>query len=386
MATQTGSYDFKAAKVAADDAARAQNAASGAQESADAISDSLSALDAFVRGNEYIPTEDVTAQYIYSQADVSIGDSVAGLYELVNGEYVPTSDTTAQAEKDYYQRALKEYYVRTGSGTEEDPYEYEEASVSAGDDVTGLYELSNADSFVGQVAAMQADLQDSLNILDDKAAALESASDALDEALSALSNTVVDISGTVADANLREQTVYFTAPMGTASIDPYETWAGASGAQSEWTSVRPPYDRDCPVTFVATQRQSMSQIDTDECSCTDPVIDETATIIDGGRIITNSITASKIDVESLWAAFMQVEDLIVGRAESFHMEANGERLSFMDGNGNEAAYIEINQQTGESTFYMTRSVVVEDMYFGDGLWKFYRRSNRNMSLKWMGGE
>ena len=49
------------------------------------------------------------------------------------------------------------------------------------------------------------------------------------------------------------------------------------------------------------------------------------------------------------------------------------------------AYIAIDSE-GNSTFYMTRSIVVDDMYFGDGLWKFYRRSNRNMSLKWMGGE
>ena len=174
----------------------------------------------------------MTAQYIYSQADVSIGDSVAGLYELVNGEYVPTTDTTAQAEKDYYQRALKEYYTRAGSGTDEDPYVYTEAEVSAGDSVAGLYEVSNENSFVGQVAAMQTDLQNSISDLDDKASALEAASDALDEALSALGDGVGDLSGTVADANLREQTVYFTAPSGTASIEPYGTWAGASGNQN----------------------------------------------------------------------------------------------------------------------------------------------------------
>ena len=83
---------------------------------------------------------------------------------------------------------------------------------------------------------------------------------------------------------------------------------------------------------------------------------------------------------------MQADELLIGRADSFHIEANGDALLFMDGEGKPAAYIEVDPQTGESTFYMTRSVVVEDMYFGDGLWKFYRRSNRNMSLKWMGGE
>jgi len=28
--------------------------------------------------------------------------------------------------------------------------------------------------------------------------------------------------------------------------------------------------------------------------------------------------------------------------------------------------------------------VVKEMYFGDGLWKWYKRANNNMSLKWMG--
>ena len=97
------------------------------------------------------------------------------------------------------------------------------------------------------------------------------------------------------------------------------------------------------------------------------------------------------------------ETMQVGSLTGTHMEAAGEYLLFlpegvttegydMDDPDDVAeilsksvAYIAIDEN-GNSTFYMTRSVVVEDMYFGDGLWKFYRRSNRNMGLKWMGGE
>lgn len=50
----------------------------------------------------------------------------------------------------------------------------------------------------------------------------------------------------------------------------------------------------------------------------------------------------------------------------------------------EVAYIAVDPDTNESTFYMTRSVVVKDLRFGDWLW--YGRRNRNMSLKWVGGE
>lgn len=50
----------------------------------------------------------------------------------------------------------------------------------------------------------------------------------------------------------------------------------------------------------------------------------------------------------------------------------------------EVAYIAVDPTTRESTFYMTRSVVVKDLRFGDWLW--YGRRNRNMALKWIGGE
>lgn len=49
----------------------------------------------------------------------------------------------------------------------------------------------------------------------------------------------------------------------------------------------------------------------------------------------------------------------------------------------EVAYIAVDPTTRESTFYMTRSVVVKDLRFGDWMW--YGRRNRNMALKWMGG-
>lgn len=99
--------------------------------------------------------------------------------------------------------------------------------------------------------------------------------------------------------------------------------------------------------------------------------------------IVGQLTADKIDVDSLRAALLQVASLLVGSDEGFHIEASGSRMSFKDGGGNEVAYIAVDAN-GKSTFYMTRSVVVEDMHFGDGKWKFYKRSNNNMSLKWMG--
>ena len=100
--------------------------------------------------------------------------------------------------------------------------------------------------------------------------------------------------------------------------------------------------------------------------------------------IHGQLTIDKIDVDSLRAALLQVASLLIGSGSGCHIEASGQRMSFKDGGGSEVAYIAVDAN-GKSTFYMTRSMVVEDMQFGSGLWKWYKRDNNNMSLKWMGG-
>ena len=76
------------------------------------------------------------------------------------------------------------------------------------------------------------------------------------------------------------------------------------------------------------------------------------------------------------------DSMQVGASGGIHMEADATGLSFIDANGYKVAYIEVDSSTGESTFYMTRSVVVKDLTFGN--WKWRERANGNMSLKWMG--
>ena len=162
----------------------------------------------------------------------------------------------------------------------------------------------------------------------------------------------------------------------------------------------------------------------------------------GSRIIAESITASQIDVTSLIAAMLLAQSVQIGASAGTHIEARGDRFSFFAGgfgwdtmpdeylyrevtnpygnpvsngwyelvNGHytlsedtsvtsgkayyeyivtpdsalpgEVAYIAVNPDTQESTFYMTRSVVVKDLRFGNWMW--YGRDNRNMSLKWIG--
>lgn len=107
---------------------------------------------------------------------------------------------------------------------------------------------------------------------------------------------------TAKTANAREQTIYRSAAFGTTSMASNGTWVtDATGNQNTWTVKRPQYDRDYPVMFVALQRQTVSQAGGTTCSCTTPQIDETTTIIDGGRIITNSITADAIAANAISA-------------------------------------------------------------------------------------
>ena len=162
----------------------------------------------------------------------------------------------------------------------------------------------------------------------------------------------------------------------------------------------------------------------------------------GSRIIAESITADQIDVTTLIAAMLLTNAVQIGATPGTHIEARNDRFSFFAGgygwetlsdeylyrevqnptgnpvahgwyelvNGHytlsedtsvqsgkayykysvtpdsalpgEVAYIAVDPETQESTFYMTRSVVVKDLKFGK--WMFYGRRNNNMSVKWIG--
>lgn len=47
-------------------------------------------------------------------------------------------------------------------------------------------------------------------------------------------------------------------------------------------------------------------------------------------------------------------------------------------------YVEYDDETGESTVYMTNAIVVQDLRFGDWMW--YERANGNMSVRWTGDD
>lgn len=112
------------------------------------------------------------------------------------------------------------------------------------------------------------------------------------------------------DAEYRSQTIYIQAVNQTTSMDSTTTWitatgesttSNATGLTPSWTTKRPTYRQNYPVLFVATQRQTVAQSMVGACICTTPLIDDTTTVIDGGKIITGSITANQIAAGAITA-------------------------------------------------------------------------------------
>ena len=95
------------------------------------------------------------------------------------------------------------------------------------------------------------------------------------------------------------------------------------------------------------------------------------------------LSVDQIDVDSLRVALLQAAGLLIGERGGVYIETTGSHMAFKVGE-QEVAYIDVDPSTNEAVFYMTRSIVVKDMQFGGGKWKWYKRSNNNMSLKWMG--
>lgn len=96
---------------------------------------------------------------------------------------------------------------------------------------------------------------------------------------------------TAEGANSQEQLIYRSKAVGTTSISGTTTWVtNTTGNQDTWTIKRPQYNTSYPVMFIATQRKTVGETVT----CTTPQIDDTITVIDGGNIITGTVTANQI--------------------------------------------------------------------------------------------
>lgn len=114
--------------------------------------------------------------------------------------------------------------------------------------------------------------------------------------------------------------------------------------------------------------------------------------LDGSNIVAHSVTATEIDVADLTADQAFINNVVsntlladrvqVGMSAATHIVMQGDRLSFLSGDGTEVAYIAVDEDTNESMFYITKAVVVKDLRFGH--WKWADRRNGNLALKWVG--
>lgn len=104
---------------------------------------------------------------------------------------------------------------------------------------------------------------------------------------------------TINGANSQEQLIYRSKGSGTTSLSGTTTWVtNTTGNQDTWTLKRPTYNSSYPVLFIATQRKDVGGTVT----CTTPQIDNTTTVIDGGNIITGTVTANKLDAADINAS------------------------------------------------------------------------------------
>ena len=190
-----------------------------------------------------------------------------------------------------------------------------------------------------------------------------------DTALAAIENT----------ANMQEQLIYISKAKNTTSVSVNNTWvADASGAQGKWTTKRPKYDSSYPVLFVATQRKTLGGTVT----CTTPMIDDTTTVIDGGNIITGTVTAGAINAQSGTFNVANIPDLTAEKITSGELKSanfsdagavgtpysfKGTKLDLNTGNFYTPAFGIVNSTTG-----MNAGIGV-GLYLNDG---FVARSGK----------
>lgn len=182
------------------------------------------------------------------------------------------------------------------------------------------------------------------------------------------------------------------SPTSDVAVDPlkiyYErTGSGTSADPYVYERVDDPQDADIASYYELTVDESVQNYIASHLAQTDYGLDM---MVDGtdfrmhiGTVDgTQAMGGYVIGADGTPVAQFTSQGAVIGRpVGEMHVELTPDRLAFVDPNGNEAAYIAIDS-TGFSVMYITRSVVVEDMQFGN--WKWYSRANGNMSLKWMG--
>ena len=100
----------------------------------------------------------------------------------------------------------------------------------------------------------------------------------------------------------KTQRIYYQSNSTTAPITPGTTssnWVtDSTGNSSTWTQRRMSYNQNYPYVWTCEQKQSVSGT----ISYTTVLLDDTTTVIDGGNIITGTVTANKLNVTDINAS------------------------------------------------------------------------------------
>lgn len=102
----------------------------------------------------------------------------------------------------------------------------------------------------------------------------------------------------------------------------------------------------------------------------------------GNHVTVDSDSVDVKNGEMTYASFG--ETTIIGDQNGAHLEATADKLAFKDKDGNEIAYMAVDEDTNTSVFYMMQAIVVQDLFFGN--WRWNSRANGNLALKWVGNE
>jgi len=152
-------------------------------------------------------------------------------------------------------------------------------------------------------------------------------------AISAI-KTTADAAAPKTSAVSQEQRVYYKSTSTTAPSAPTSSWISETGTVNEaWTTKRMSYDSSYPYLYTCIQKQTVSGT----VACTTVLLDDTTTVIDGGKIITGSVTANQLAANSITTAKLATDAIkstnyaASGNADSPY-SATGTFLDLTNGN------------------------------------------------------
>lgn len=186
-------------------------------------------------------------------------------------------------------------------------------TIGSGSNVYTKTEANETFDAFGDAAAAQA------------AAIAAAATDATNKANAAQANAIAEIGNATAGkadnsiAVYREQRIYRRYTSAQSNLSGPTTWITTnSDTYSDWTTKVPQLTNGStkyPYLYTCIQKQTVAQYNNGSgtsCTCTEVLLDDTTTVIDGGALITGSVTANEITGNKLSAIYADMGNITAG--------------------------------------------------------------------------